>query len=155
MGPFENRDHQEKLIRLWKAHLLKHTRRVSRFPLNFIASCPPIFQLASEPVLFNTYNWDTACNSIIRDIVTSLVPQWCGTTPSPSKPLPPLKLVYSLLRVSPLIAFAGPSLLPHTPTLCCPRRSTSSSLHRSQSYGLWRESEVLFCFCVFRALKPR
>lgn len=34
MGPFKDRGHQEIFIRLWKAHLLKHTRQVGRFPLN-------------------------------------------------------------------------------------------------------------------------
>lgn len=34
MGPFEDRNHQERFIRLWKTHLLKHTRQVSRFSLN-------------------------------------------------------------------------------------------------------------------------
>lgn len=43
MGPFEDRDHQEKFIRLWKAHLLKHTRRVGCFPLNFIGRHLPFF----------------------------------------------------------------------------------------------------------------
>jgi len=45
MGPFKDRGQQERFIRLWKAHLLKHTRQVGCFPLNSLRYHIPLSSL--------------------------------------------------------------------------------------------------------------